>query len=137
MDSSDSNQVDRSNIQTVAVTEASKPTDKPTSTPKPTPTKKPSPTVTPVPIVVNTPTPAPTQTVTKSDSKGEFNKATDPADYEASKTTTYILNTSTKKFHKPSCRDVKKMSTKNRSDVTWSRSKVVNSGYSPCGHCNP
>ena len=56
---------------------------------------------------------------------------------DISKKTTYVLNTSTKKFHKPSCNDIKKMSTKNRLDVSWDRSKVISEGYSPCGHCNP
>ena len=54
-----------------------------------------------------------------------------------SEKTTYVLNTSTKKFHRPSCSDIKKMSTKNRRDVSWDRSKVINEGYSPCGHCKP
>ena len=139
-------QVSRSAIQTqtVSFTSTPKPTQKSTATPKPTSTKAPTstpiPTSTPVPTVASTSTPVPTQEITKSgdnDSKGEFRKAADPADYDASKTTTYVLNTNTKKFHYPECNDVKKMSTKNRQDVNWSRSKVVSNGYSPCGHCHP
>ncbi len=49
----------------------------------------------------------------------------------------YILNTKTMKFHLPGCRDVNKMSSENRMDVSWSRSTVLSNGYSPCGHCNP
>ena len=49
----------------------------------------------------------------------------------------YVLNTSTGKFHYPSCRDVKRMKDWNRQDVTMTRDDVIARGYSPCGHCNP
>ena len=51
---------------------------------------------------------------------------------------TYILNTNTKKFHYPSCRDVSKIKPKNYKE--WknvTRDEVINAGYSPCGHCHP
>lgn len=50
---------------------------------------------------------------------------------------TYVLNTNTKKFHRPSCSSVKRMSEENRFDVKWSREKVVQDGYVPCKNCNP
>ncbi len=83
-----------------------------------------------------TSTPTATPAITSVGTKG-FPEADDPADYEAEKKVTYILNTNSMKFHKPSCNDVKKMSTGNRMDVTWDRNTVINKGYSPCGHCNP
>lgn len=49
----------------------------------------------------------------------------------------YVLNTSTKKFHYPSCNDVKKIAEKNYSTSNDSRDAIINSGYSPCGHCDP
>lgn len=54
-----------------------------------------------------------------------------------SSTQTYILNTNTKKFHKPSCSSVKQMKESNKKAVTWSRQEIINKGYSPCGRCHP
>lgn len=50
---------------------------------------------------------------------------------------TYVLNTSTKKFHYPSCNDVGKMNPENKEVVTADRNEIIRAGYSPCGHCNP
>lgn len=50
---------------------------------------------------------------------------------------TYVLNTSTKKFHYPSCSSVSKMADKNKSVVTESRDSIVARGYVPCKNCNP
>lgn len=55
----------------------------------------------------------------------------------ASSFNTYILNTSTKKFHKPSCGSVKQMLDKNKQTYNGPRASVINMGYSPCGKCNP
>lgn len=49
----------------------------------------------------------------------------------------YVLNTSTKKFHYQWCRDVSRISRKNYKETDKSRSSLIKSGYSPCGHCNP
>ena len=51
--------------------------------------------------------------------------------------TTYILNTSTKKFHYPSCSSVGQMKESNRSEYTGSRDDVIAMGYDPCGRCHP
>lgn len=53
------------------------------------------------------------------------------------KETSYVLNTSTMKFHSPGCRDVGKINAGNRQDYTGTRDSVIAMGYSPCGHCNP
>lgn len=50
---------------------------------------------------------------------------------------TYILNTNTKKFHYPTCRDVGKMKDANKQEYVGNRDDVVNQGYDPCKHCNP
>ena len=65
------------------------------------------------------------------------NKATAAEQDPGSKGQQYVLNTNTKKFHKPSCRDVKRMSEKNKQVVTSTRSNIISQGYSPCGHCHP
>lgn len=49
----------------------------------------------------------------------------------------YVLNTNTKKFHKPSCASVKQMSARNRKKVKDTRKHIINSGYAPCKNCNP
>lgn len=49
----------------------------------------------------------------------------------------YVLNTSSRKFHRPSCRDVPKISPANYSTTNRSRSDLISSGWSACGHCSP
>ena len=49
----------------------------------------------------------------------------------------YILNTSSKKFHRPDCSGVTNMSPSNRQDYTGTRQSLLAQGYSPCGTCNP
>ena len=51
--------------------------------------------------------------------------------------TTYILNTSSRKFHLPGCAGVESMSPKNRQTYVGSREALLDQGYSPCGQCNP
>lgn len=46
----------------------------------------------------------------------------------------YVLNTKTKKFHKPSC---SYLPTANREDTSESRDSVIAQGYVPCKKCNP
>lgn len=50
---------------------------------------------------------------------------------------TYILNTSSKKFHKESCSGVKSMKEKNKKVYTGKREEVIEQGYAPCGNCHP
>lgn len=52
-------------------------------------------------------------------------------------TASYVLNTSTMKFHRPSCRDVPRIASHNYATSSQSRSDLISRGYSPCGHCNP
>ena len=51
--------------------------------------------------------------------------------------TTYILNTNTKKFHYPSCSAVKQMKDSNKEEFSGSRDEVIDRGYVPCKKCNP
>lgn len=52
-------------------------------------------------------------------------------------TTTYVLNTNTKKFHKPNCSSVSDIKQTNREYSTAGRQDLIVQGYSPCGKCNP
>lgn len=62
-----------------------------------------------------------------------FNSYDEP---EQQNTVEYVLNTSTMKFHKPSCSSVKKIKPENYATID-SRDKAINSGYEPCGKCHP
>ena len=50
---------------------------------------------------------------------------------------TYVLNTSSMKFHFPDCSGVASMSDANRQDYTGSRQDLMDQGYAPCGICKP
>lgn len=50
---------------------------------------------------------------------------------------TYILNTNTRKFHRPDCSSVKKINDKNKAEFTGTREEAIAAGYDPCGNCNP
>ena len=52
-------------------------------------------------------------------------------------TETYILNTNTKKFHRPSCGSIKQMKESNKKSSMESRDAIIAKGYSPCKKCNP
>ncbi|WMJ78737.1 MULTISPECIES: thermonuclease family protein [unclassified Sedimentibacter] len=48
----------------------------------------------------------------------------------------YIGNTNSKKFHRPDCSSVEKMS-KNNKIIFNSRTEAIDQGYGPCGICKP
>lgn len=50
---------------------------------------------------------------------------------------TYILNTGSMKFHKPSCSSVSKMNDNNKEEYVGNAVDLKNKGYSPCGICKP
>lgn len=49
----------------------------------------------------------------------------------------FVLNTSSKRIHKPDCKDAQTMKAENREEVTISRKLLIEQGYRPCGSCNP
>ena len=49
----------------------------------------------------------------------------------------YVLNTNTKKFHKPTCNSVNQMKEKNKQEFHGTRDEVISKGYEPCKNCNP
>ena len=51
--------------------------------------------------------------------------------------TTYILNTSSMKFHDPACPSVEDIKESNKEAFTGSWEELIAQGYSPCGRCNP
>ena len=49
----------------------------------------------------------------------------------------YVLNTSSRKFHYPDCAGVAAMSPSNRQEYAGAREDLIAQGYAPCGQCNP
>lgn len=49
----------------------------------------------------------------------------------------YILNTSSHKFHTPSCESVNDIKDKNKSEFHGTRAELIDMGYDPCKRCNP
>lgn len=109
-----------------AVTLSQGPTAAPAQLPD-TPTPQPSPTATPV-RPTETPAPA-TSTV-----RATTGQPASPSDLPA---ITYVLNTNTRRFHRPDCTSVSEMKPKNRQDSTGTREELITQGYKPCGRCNP
>ena len=70
----------------------------------------------------------------KSCLEGEDPTAPKPGDGEKMD---YVANKSSKKFHKPNCSSVSKMSEGNKLYITATREEMIADGYSPCGNCNP
>lgn len=51
--------------------------------------------------------------------------------------TEYIMNTNTKKFHRPTCSSAKDISLSNKEVSKQTRAKIISQGYDPCKRCNP
>lgn len=56
---------------------------------------------------------------------------------DGSEAAVYVLNVSSKKFHRPGCSGASAISESNRQQVTAARTDLVAQGYSPCGACKP
>lgn len=121
---------------------------KATETPAPTPTEAPlweiteteapsaepetaAPTATPASVPAETPAQTPEIVAITPTAPTEAPAATRSVEE------TYVLNTNTLKFHKPSCSSVKDIKEANRKDVTMSRDDIIAQGYQPCKKCNP
>lgn len=48
---------------------------------------------------------------------------------------TFILNTNTKKFHRPDCSSVDDMKESNKETFKGTRAQLKKQGYAPCGNC--
>ncbi len=49
----------------------------------------------------------------------------------------YVLNTKSKKFHKPDCRGAEDINAKNKENFKGSRNELISKDYTPCGICKP
>ena len=61
----------------------------------------------------------------------------DGAEPSSSAEASYILNTRSRTFHKPSCESVGDISSRNRRSFTGTREELIEQGYDPCGGCRP
>ena len=52
-------------------------------------------------------------------------------------TGSYVVNTNSGIFHRPSCTSVKRMSEKNKWEFTGTRRELTDMGYEPCQNCRP
>ena len=50
---------------------------------------------------------------------------------------TYVLNTNTKKFHRPDCSGLSRMKEENKETFTGNRDELMQQGYEACKNCNP
>lgn len=121
------------------------PTPQPTATPTLQPTESPAlPPETPQPATETSvqPTAAPvSQPVTASSESGttsnssanNFDTYDNPEQQQT--TATYVLNTSTKKIHHPSCKSVKKIAPHNYATSNASLEELIAQDYTTCGNC--
>ena len=49
----------------------------------------------------------------------------------------YVMNTSSMKFHLPSCSSVSSIKDENKATYQGPRENLIAEGYEPCGRCNP
>lgn len=89
----------------------------------------------PVPVPVTTVPPTASTNPDGNGNGSNFNTYNNEAQQDTS--ASYVLNTSTHKFHHPSCRSVPKISPKNYSTSNSSRDSLISQGYSSCGICKP
>ena len=50
---------------------------------------------------------------------------------------TYVINTSSRKFHTQECENAVNMKEANRAEMTCTREEMIDKGFSPAGCCNP
>lgn len=118
-------------------------TEEPTTEPKEEPTDEPTEEATaelteePTAEPTEEPTEAPTEEPTAEPTDEPTEAPTEEPTDEPTEGVTYILNTSSKKFHYPDCSSVKDMKDKNKQVYTGSREELIEQGYSPCKRCNP
>lgn len=77
-------------------------------------------------------------------SYGEYHKDADTSAAEIEEpqqpdtiSETYILNTNSRKFHRPDCSSASQISDANREKYTGTREELIEQGYTPCGYCKP
>ena len=78
-----------------------------------------------------------TKTVVETEIQAEKQTQAENTQAPAKETSTYILNTNSKKFHKPGCSAASQIKAANKDEFTGTRDEVIAKGYEPCKKCNP
>ena len=78
-----------------------------------------------------------TKTVVETEIQAEKQTQAETTQAPAKETSTYILNTNSKKFHKPGCSAASQIKAANKDEFTGTRDEVIAKGYEPCKKCNP
>lgn len=73
----------------------------------------------------------------ESATEADNNKNSSFSGYSNENTSSYVVNTSSKKFHKTGCKNADKISDKNKEFVNESRDELIRDGYEPSKCCNP
>ena len=73
----------------------------------------------------------------ESSQNSSTNKSAGFTGYTNENTSSYVVNTSSKKFHKADCKNADKISDKNKEIVNESRDELISDGYEPSKCCNP
>ena len=73
----------------------------------------------------------------KTDSSGASENSDKKNATKSEKKQTYILNTNTKKFHKPDCASIEDIKEENKEEYKGTRTDLTSQGYEPCGRCKP
>lgn len=69
---------------------------------------------------------------------GESNAVSSSDDFSDGSTVgTYVVNTSSKKFHAEQCSGASKISKENKKIYKGPRESLIKNGYQPCKQCNP
>lgn len=71
------------------------------------------------------------------DASGSTSNSTGFTGYTNEDISSYVVNTSSKKFHTADCKNADKISDKNREVVNESRDELIADGYEPSKCCNP
>ena len=59
------------------------------------------------------------------------------SDVRKSQEVMYVLNNSSRKFHRLDCKAISKIASYNKEYSNDSRNELIDQGYNPCGRCNP
>ena len=123
--------------QVTTETATNSPTPHPASTEKALPTKIPTltPTDTPTPRPTATPTPEPASASVSQAGTGGGEPLFESTPVNAEPETTYILNTSSHKYHRINGPDTGTIAEHNRAETTMSREELDANGYTACGRC--
>jgi len=73
----------------------------------------------------------------ESATETDNNKNSSFSGYSNENTSSYVVNTSSKKFHKTGCKNADRISDKNKEFVNESRDELIRDGYEPSKCCNP